>query len=149
MLAPFFLFSHHMSSHMSDATGRAKHVLPSHATASKETTAAAAAPERSKGQPKPKPTSKAKPQGDVVQPLCQQSKASSKAPICKTIIAPILENPDSESEENNDSSGSNDSSGLKLSKAEKKAFNRLLAIKKQADVNQCSQAMTGKILISF
>ena len=131
-LSPFFLSSHHMSSHTSDATGRAKRVLPPHAAAPKET-AAAAAPERSKGRPKPKLTVKAKPQGDVVQPLRQQSKASSKALIHKTIIAPILENPDSELEDN-DNSLSNDSSGPKLSKADKKALDRLLAIKKQGVV---------------
>jgi hypothetical protein len=133
---------------MSDATlatGRAKRItLPSsRATASKETAAAAAAPERSKGRPKSQPKSQ------------RQAKTPSKAPIRKAVTAPVgdtlesedLESEDQESEGNDASMGSVVPRGPKFSKGEREQLQKLLALKKQADADQRSQAMAGDVSV--
>ena len=77
------------------STSRTKRVaLPSScATASRESKAAAAAPERSKAQTKPQ-------RGCITQPTSKRSKAPPKAPITKAIVdTPIPEASGSESEE--------------------------------------------------
>ena len=141
-------------SNMSDAstnvpdigTGRTKRVaLPSsRATASKETAAAAAAaaaPERSKARTKP--------QQRKTQPAAKRSKAPPKASLSKAVVdnSPIpeasgSEEEEQESEENDESLGS---VGRRFTKADKEALQKLLALKKQDDANQLSQARAGNV----
>ena len=131
-------------------TGRTKHVaLPSScATASRKSEAAATAPEKSKAWTKPQ-------WGRITQPASKRSKAPPKAPITKAIVnTPIPEASESESEEqepedNDKSLGSVDVLCQKFTKADKETLQKLLALKKQTDASQRSQAMAGKILFFF
>lgn len=140
-------------------TGRTKRkALPSsRATASRETeaaAAAAAAPEKSKAR--------FKPQRRMTQQPPKKSTAPHKAPVSKAVAIPEApgfaseeqesEEPESEEqelEENDESSGFVDVLGPKFTKADKETLEKLLALKKQADTNQRSQAVAGNIFFSF
>jgi len=116
------------------ATGRQKRVtqLSSRAAASKETealAAAAAAPQKSKAR---------KPQRQAVQ---DSQVIPEKAKVPSKRKAPVPDTRDSEE--------GDDSEGPKLTKADRETLQRLLALKKQVDANQHSQAVAGNVFVFF
>ena len=96
----------------------------------------------------------------MTQPPPKKSKAPPKAPVSKAVINTSIpeasgfkseeqESKEQEPQENDESSGSIDALGQKFTKADKETLQKLLVLKKQANANQCSQAMAGNIFIFF